>query len=144
MTLDELQKEWAKDCVIDDGDLGSAAASGSRLHSKYINEIVSAKTLLTKCQLDLATLEALKSKYFRGELTSEELKAKGWEQWHFRTLKTDIPGLVQADEEVQKLLKREQYYKTLIYFLESVLGEIKSRSFAIKAILDWQKFRAGA
>lgn len=144
MTLDELQKQWSTDCIIDDEDLGSAAASGSRLHSFYLNELINAKLRLTKCQLELAQLESLKGKYFRGEMTTAELKERNWEQWQFRTLKSDIGGLIQADDDVQKLLAREQYYKTLIYFLESVLGEIKSRSFSIKAILDWQKFRAGA
>jgi len=93
--------------------------------------------------LQLAQLESLKLKYFKGELTSAELKEHGWEQWPFRTLKTEIPALIQADDDVQKIIKREQYVKVVIYFLESVLGEIKNRNFAIRAAIDFAKMRAG-
>jgi prefoldin subunit 5 len=51
--------------------------------------------------------------------------------------------MVEADSDVQKLVTREQYLKSMIYFLESVLGELKSRSFHVRAAIDWMKFRAG-
>ena len=143
MTLEELKAEWEKDCVIDELELGRAAINCSILHSKYLNELINSKLRLTKCQLELAQLESTKSKYFRGELTTSELRELGWEQWQFRTLKTDIPGLIQAEPDIQKLIGREQYMKTFIYFLESVLGEIKNRNFAIRAAVDFAKMRAG-
>jgi hypothetical protein len=143
MLLDELKAQWEKDCIIDELNLGAAAASTPMLHSKYINELIAVKMKQTKLQMDSAKLRALKSKYFRGELTSQELAERGWEQWHYKTLRSDIEGLLEADSELQVLIAREQYLKIIVYFLESVLGEIKSRSFSIRATLDWQKFRAG-
>ena len=142
MTLNELQESWAKDCVIGD-DLGSAAIQSPMLHSKYIDEVISCRMKITKVQHEIAELRAAKSKYFRGEMTKEELAERGWIQWQYRTLKADIGDLIDADVEYQKLLARESYMKTCIYFLESVLGEIKSRQWNIRAALDWARFRAG-
>lgn len=143
MTLDELKTEWERDCVIDELDLGSASAKGPGLHSKFLNELIQVKLKQTKLQLDLAALKALKGRYFRGELTTDELKEKSWEQWQYRSLKSDIPDLIEADKDVQLLLGRDMYLKAIIYFLESVMGEIRSRSFVVKNCLEWQKFRAG-
>jgi hypothetical protein len=143
MTLTELQDQWAIDCVIDENNLGHAAATSPSLHSFYINETIAMKLKLTKCQLEIAAMRAIKGRYFRGELTSAELAERGWEQWQYRTLKADISDMTDADKDVQILIAREQYVKTIIYMLESILGEIKSRSFSIRASLDWAKFRAG-
>lgn len=143
MTLDELQKKWAIDCVIED-DLGAAAIRTPMLHSYYLNELVTSKLKLTKTQHELAELKAAKARYFRGEMTKPELEERGWPQWQHRSLKSDIEGMLEADADCQKILAREGYMKTMIYFLESVLGEIKNRNWNVRASLDWQKWRSGA
>ena len=143
MNLNDLQDKWAKDCVIND-DLGAAAIYTPMLHSFYLNELVTAKLKLTKTQHEMAELSAAKSKYFRGEMNQQELEERGWKQWQHRTLKSDIEGMIEADAECQKILAREGYMKTMIYFLESVLGELKNRNWNIRAALDWQKWRSGA
>jgi hypothetical protein len=142
-TLDELKLSWANDCVIKD-DLGNAAISTPMLHAKYLDELITAKLKHTKITHEIAELKAVKGKYFRGEMTKEELTDRGWTQWQYRTLKSDIPELIDADAEYQKFMARESYMKTTIYFLESVLSEIKNRNWSIRAAIDWTKFRAGA
>ncbi len=98
----------------------------------------------TKTQFEYSQLRAKKAKYFRGEMTREELEENGWEQWQYKTLKSEIEQLLEADTQVQTILARVEYLKSVIYYLESVLGEIKSRSFHVKNIIEWNKFRAGA
>jgi hypothetical protein len=143
MTLDELKEEWSRDSTIDEIELGTAAINCSKLHSKYLNFLIHAKALQSKIFFELIKIESLKNKYFRGELTSAELKELGWDQWAFKTLKADIPSLIQSDDDYQKVAKREQYLKLQIYFLESVMGEIKNRNFSIRAAIDFAKMRAG-
>lgn len=142
MNLDELKDEWERDTKIND-DLGTAAIQCSLLHSKYLNELINAKLRLTKIEHEIAEFKARKAKYFRGEMTKEELEEYGWQQWQYKSLRGDIPEMIEADTDFQKFQARQSYIKTMIYFLESVLGEIKNRNFAIKAAIDWQKFRAG-
>jgi hypothetical protein len=143
MTIDELREQWAVDCQLNEDDLSGEALRIPMLHSKYLNELIQYKLKQTKVQMDIAQLRALKGRYFRGELTSEELKERGWDQWSYRTLKSDIEGLLEADPEIQVLVVRDQYTKTAIYFLESCMSELKNRNFAIKSAVEWIKFRAG-
>lgn len=144
MTLEQMRNEWTADCEIDELDLSKAAGRSPHLHSKYINELIQVKLKLTKTTFDLAQLRVKKSKYFRGEMTQEELVELGWEQWQYRTLKSDVESLVDADSDVQLIQTRVEFLRTTIYFLESVLNEIKSRSFHIRNMIEFQKFRAGA
>ena len=144
MRLDELQAEWEVDCNIDQTKPDVESARSPHLHSKYINELVAYKLKLVKSQADLNELIAKKRKYYRGEMTREELEAEGWQQWQLRSLKSEIDQLIEADPDVVKIVTREQYLKITIMFLESVLGEIRSRSFNCKNIIEFAKFRAGA
>ena len=143
MTLDELQQAWAVDCVIDEQNPDKASAKSPQLHSKYLNELILFKMKLNKIQLDMLELKNAKTKYFRGEMTREELNERGWVQWQYKTLKSEIESLLDGDSDMQKLYAREAYVKTAIYFLESVIGEIRSRSFHTRVIVDFSKFRAG-
>ncbi len=133
---------WDKDSQIPD-DLGTAALQCSNLHSKYLNILIDTKLRLTKVEHEIAELKTKKAKYFRGEMTKEELEENNWQQWHYKTLKNDIPELIEADSDYQKIALRQSYIKNMVYFLESVLGEIKNRNFAIGHAINWQKFRAG-
>ena len=144
MTLDELQKAWEEDCDIDPQAPDKASARSPHLHSKYINELIAYKMKLNAIQLSMIELRNVKTRYFRGEMTREELQERGWEQWQYKTLKSEIESLLDADPEIQKLFAREAYVKTAIYFLESVLGEIRARSFHCKNVIDFAKFRADA
>jgi hypothetical protein len=143
MTLDELKQEWAADSEMDQENLSGEALKLPMLHSKYLNELIQYKLKHTKLCMDIAGLRALKGRYFRGELTSDELRERNWEQWQYRTLKADIEGLIDGSVDIQQLITREQYIKTVIYFLESVMGDIKNRNFAIKSAIEWIRFRAG-
>ena len=142
-TIIELQDWWNKDCLIGE-DLGQEAIKCSMLHSKYLNELINTKLRLTKLEHEIAALKAKKSKYFRGEFTKEELEESGWKQWQYKTLKNDIADLIEADSDFQTILARHSYVKNAIYFLESVLGEIKSRGFSIRNAVEWAKFRNGS
>ena len=143
MQLQEIQQKWATDCHIGE-DLGGEAARTPMLHSFYLDELITYKLKLTKTVHELAGLRALKGKYYRGEMTAPELAEQGWAQWQYRTLKSDMDALLDADADCQKYLARESYIKTAIYALESILSEIKNRNWNIRANIDWMKFRAGS
>lgn len=143
MTLEQLRNEWAIDCDIDDLHLDRAAGKSPHLHSKYLNELIQVKLKLTKTVFDLNQLRTKKIKYFRGEMTREELQEFGWEQWQYKTLKSDIDQLVESDTDVQTVQARVEFLRATIYFLESVFNEIKTRSFHIKNIIEFQKWRSG-
>lgn len=144
MTLDEVCSEWERDCKIDVKHVGEASSMSPMLHAKYIRELSSCKLRLYKEQVEILRLKELKRKYFRGQMTSEELQELGWDQWQYKMLKTDVEEKLNSDPDVAKMLLRESYIKTMISTIESILGEIRTRSFHCKNIIEDAKFKAGA
>lgn len=144
MNIEELRAQWEIDCNIDTNDLSAESARQPNLHSKYLNELITYRLRITKLQNDMINYRIKRTKYYRGEMTKQELDDNGWSQWQYKTLKSEVDNLIEADQEYQLLVTRESYIKTAIYMLESILSEIKSRSFTIKNAIEWTKFRAGA
>jgi hypothetical protein len=48
-----------------------------------------------------------------------------------------------GDTELNTMRVKIDYLETMIYFLESVLGQIKARDWQIKTAVEWKKFLAG-
>jgi len=143
-TLKELQEKWAIDAVISENDLSGAALRTSNLHSNYVNEALTIKMQLVKLQMEIAQLQVLRGRYFRGEMTSAELKDKDWDQWAYKTLRADVSDMIIASPDMQILLGRQEYLKIILYFLDSVLQEIRARSFNIKNAVDFIRWRSGS
>jgi hypothetical protein len=144
MDIESLKEEWKNDCVIVDTHLGEASTSTPNLHSKYLNYLVDAKIKCTKYKNDLNVLKKNKSKWMRGEMSKEELDVLGWGQWEYnKLLKSEIAETLLGDDDVIKQSTKVEYFEVVIMFLESVLGQIKSRDFQIKNGITWKTFLAG-
>jgi hypothetical protein len=50
---------------------------------------------------------------------------------------------LQGDTDLNTLRVKIDYLETMIYFLESVLTQIKARDWQIKSHIDWKRFLAG-
>ena len=144
MNIEQLQEEWDKDCEIDDNYLGEHATKTPKLHAKYIRFLVNVKLKHTKLQSDYNLLRKNKFRYYRGELSREELQALDWSQWQgIKPLKNEMDEFLSGDSDLNTLRVKIDYLETMIYFLESVLGQIKSRDWTIKTAVEWKKFLAG-
>ena len=144
MTLDELQQMWEKDCEIDDNYLGENSTLTPKLHAKYVKLLVNTKLKHTKLQADYLLLRKNKFRYYRGELSRDELTDLGWQQWQgIKPLKNEMDEFLQGDSELATIKIKIDYLETMIYFLESVLGQIKARDWQIKTAVEWKKFLAG-
>ena len=77
MNIDEIQQMWEVDCQMSDNHLGEEATKSALLHSKYIKLITRIKLQLTKARADYNTLRKNKFRYYRGELSREELTQLG-------------------------------------------------------------------
>ena len=144
MTLDEIQNEWEKDAEIDDNYLGENATHTPKLHSKYLRLLIGVKLKYTKLQADYNQLRKNKFRYYRGELGKEELQQLGWAQWQgVKPLKNEMDEFLQGDTELCTLKVRAEYLETMIYLLESILGQLKARDWQIKSAIEWKRFLAG-
>lgn len=144
MKIDQLIDEWDKDCVIDEDDLSGSALKTPNLHAKYLRVLIDYKLKKAKSTAELKERKVFKGKYFRGLITTDELKELGLEPYQFRVLKGEVEELVEADADIQKIQTRIEYYSTAITLIESILTELKSRSFHTRLSMDWIKFRSGS
>jgi hypothetical protein len=144
MNIEEIHQMWEQDSVIDDNHLGEASTETAKVHSKYIKLMVGVKLKLTKARGDYNLLRKNKFRYYRGELSREELQQLGWEQYQLiKPLKNEMDEFLQGDQDLINLIARVEYLETMGYLLEGILGQIKARDWQLKNGIEWKKFLAG-
>ena len=144
MNLEQLQEMWDDDCIIDDNNLGPQATITPKLHSKYLKLLVGVKLKAVKIKSDCNILRKNKFRYYRGELTREELSSFGWEQWQgVKPLKSEMDEFLSGDMDLNNLDIKLEYLNAMIYYLESVMNAIKARDWEIKNHITWLQFLAG-
>ena len=144
MNIEQLQEQWDNDCSIDENFLGEYATATPKLHAKYLKLLVGVKLKHTKYSSDYNILRKNKFRYYRGELSRDELTDLGWMQWQgVKPLKNEMDEFLQGDTELNTMKVKIDYLETMIYFLESVLTQIKARDWQIKTHVEWKRFLAG-
>jgi len=144
MNIDEIQQMWEKDCEISDNHLGEESTKTALLHSKYIKLMIQVKLKLTKARADYNLLRKNKFRYYRGEMSKDELQAAGWDQWQgIKPLKNEMDEFISGDETLVILNSKIEYLETMGYLLESILNQIKARDWQLKNAITWKQFLAG-
>lgn len=144
MKLNEIQTMWAEDCKVDQTNLGRAAARVPELHAKYLNMLTSVKLQLRKVEADYLRLRKLKMRYYKGELSKQELEELGWEQFlNNRPLKNEMDEVIASDDDMIQINDKMEYIRTVLYQLEQILKSINSRTWDVKSAIEWYKFTNG-
>lgn len=145
MTLDDILIMWEADSTIDDTHLGEASSQTPKLHAKYLKLLIDSKLRKTKLDIDFNSLRKTKIRYYRGELSRDELKELGWEPWQFnKPLKAEMDEFLKGDEDLAKIGTRLEYMNTMVYALESIMGQIKQRDWQVRNSITWKQFLAGS
>lgn len=145
MKLDDMLVMWEADSVIDPNHLDSASIDTAKLHAKYLKILIDAKLKKTKLDIDYNNLRKVKFRYYRGEMTRQELQEFEWEPWQYnKPLKTEMDEFLKGDEDLNNILARIEVVDTMIYALESILNQIKARGWDIKNAISWKQFLAGS
>jgi len=145
MRLTEIQEEWKKDSKINELDLGNESIRTTTLHAKYLTILSNVRLQLRKAESDYNNLRRVKYRYYRGELSHEELSDLKWEQYlGTKPLKNEMDEYLVCDEDLNTLQDKIEYCKTVVYTLEQIIKSINSRSWDIRTAVDWQKFTNGA
>lgn len=145
MKLSEIQAEWSTDSKIDELNLGSEATKVAMLHSKYLSMLSNAKLQQRKAESDYNNMRRVKYRYYRGELSRDELEKLNLEQYlGNKPLKNEMDEFLSCDEDLNLLTDKIEYFKTLTFTLEQILRSLNSRTWDIKSAIEWQKFTNGA
>ena len=144
MKLEEIQSHWEKDSVIDRSELGEESLKIPQLHSKYYKIYSEERMSLRKLEYQYNHLKKLKSSYYNGSMSEEELNEHGWEPNPLKILKSDIPMYIESDSDVITLQTKIDMQQEKVEFVESVIKSFTTRGYQIKSAIDWEKFKVGA
>lgn len=143
-TIEEIQNLWDIDSNIDSNHLDDESVKTAKLHAKYISILMNTKLRYSKSKVDYNTLRKNKFRYYRGELSKQELLDLGWQQWQFtKPLKNEMDEFLKGDEHITAMDLKIEYLTTTIYLLESILKSIADRTWSIKNCIQYKAFLAG-
>lgn len=144
MKLDEILDMWSTDCDVDRTELGEEALKIPKLHSKYLRCFSEERLLLRRLEAERKELFLLKSDYYRGVLSEEDLKSNGWEPFRLSVLKSDVPTYIDADQDIIKLNLKIAMQSEKVDTLEAIIKSISNRGYLIKSAIDFERFKVGA
>jgi len=143
LKLEEIQEFWNADREIDITELANESVRIPQIHDKYLKIYIDERIRLKGLQFELTKLVRLKTDYYAGKLTQEELEKLGWEQFLHRLLKNEISTYIEADNDIIKLKKNIVLLEEKIHYLDSIIKMISNRGFQIKSAIDWIKYKNG-
>lgn len=141
--LEAIIEQWEKDSDVDSTEPGKEIIRIPLLHNKY-NKYLSLHNLSAKkAAIEYDRMKKLKWMYYTGKLDQDELDKLGWEPFRF-TLKSDISVYLDGDDDLNKLKRKKSYHEETAKFCENVMKELNSRTYQLKAYMDWERFIQGA
>jgi hypothetical protein len=143
LKLEEIQELWNRDREIDITELATESIRIPQIHDKYLKIYVDEKIKLRKLQLNLAKISKMKSDYYSGRMSQEELDRLEWQPFLVKVLKGEVNSYVESDDDIIKLKETIALMEEKINYIDSVIRMINNRGFQIKSAIDWIKYKDG-
>ena len=140
--LEQVLKYWESDADMDQTEPGKELLKIPKLHNKYLSILTKHKIASKKAHFDYLRMRKVKWEYYTGKMSQEELAEYGWEPFQF-TLKSDITTYLEADTDLIKLLEKKVYHEETISVIESIMNELKQRTWQLRSFIDYEKFIGG-
>lgn len=143
--INAIVDEWKDvDCIISQTKIGDEVVRAAKLHGKYLEYYAHFKRRLAVAEKSKSKLAGVKRRYYRGEMTREELTKFGWDQWnHIKPSATEMQRLLEQDPDMAELYFRCSELQTAVSAIEYILAQIKGRDFTIKTNFEYMRFMAG-
>ena len=87
-------------------------------------------------------MRKLKWEYYTGKTSQEQLEEFGWEPFKY-TLKSDVSTYLESDNELIRLLEKKVYHDECVSVVESIMNELKQRTWQLRDYISWEKFVGG-
>jgi len=141
--LEQVLKMWEKDAEIDQTEPGKELIRIPILHNKYLTILTNQKLAAKRINFEYLKMRKVKWEYYTGKLSQEELDHRGWEPFRY-TLKSDISLYLESDIDLIKIIERKIYHEEAVSVIESILSELKSRTFQLRDFIQWERFIGGS
>lgn len=141
MNLEQIQELWVVDSKIDIDNLHDESIKVPQLHQKYYSIYANIKLLKTKCNELYSKTKLERYNYYSGKAPAEMYVE---EPFPYKVRDKESMNLhLNADEKLNKLKLKLDYYDVMISFLEDILKMIHTRGFQVKNSIDFLKFQSG-
>lgn len=145
MTLDEVLEMWDSDCNIDDDHLDKESVNTAKLHSKYLRILMQHKVKAAALNVEYSNLRQKKFRWYRGEMSRDELKDLSWNQWQgIKPLKNEMEEFLTGDQDLNRINAKLEYINCMVNAVESILNQIKARDWQIRNSVEFKKFISGS
>ena len=145
MTLEEIQKLWSSDSLIDDSQLDNESLKIPELHHKYFRIFSDEKLKLVRMYSKQKELRRLKWLYYTGKLDQNTLENLNWQVFDLdiKKNKNDLEMFIESDKDILELFEKIAYQKEKNEYLESIIKSLNTRGFQIKNAIEWKRFTMG-
>lgn len=144
MKLEDIEKEWSVDAIIDRMDLSQAALDIPKLHSKYYKILLDERKNLYVLAEKKERLEFNLEAYFLKTMTDEERLDAGLPDFtDKRILRNDVGKHIDRWPEMIQLKIKLGLQQDKIDFLKDIIRQIHNRSFIIRDAVTWLQFTKG-
>jgi hypothetical protein len=141
MNLEEIEKMWERDSVIDPDNLHEESLKIPQLHSKYYTLYNTITLLREKARETYNRVRLERYNYYSGKAPAE---AYVEEPFPYKVRDKDaLQRHMDADERLNKIDLKVRYYDVMLKFLEEIIRMITNRNYSIKNSIDFMKFTAG-
>lgn len=143
MTLDQYFAEWSKDAELRADKLDEDARYVPMLHAKWWRYYTGERLAFRKLDIEYKKLFRQKWEWYVGKLDDTERLALGWPPQPLKILSANVHIYLDADPDLQNVMKKKALLEETLRFLEDVIKSINKRGFDIKNAIDFLKFKMG-
>lgn len=140
MKLEEIEEEIAQDSIIDINKLSTEALRIPIIAAKYRRYYIIESKILMQAQIRLNEMEFNLFKYYNGEATEAEYKARPINKL---PLKGNIDKNIKVDKLYVELSEKVKNQELKVYAINDFMKGLNQRSFDIKNAIEWEKMKNG-
>ena len=141
MNLETLQEMWSTDSKLDEDQHDNDSLAIPQLHMKYMEFYNKFSLMKKEREIEMKRLVKEKWLYYKGKAPAKVYKELPFDLK--LTTKEEISMFIEADEDVQKLQYKIEYIDQVVYYLDSIMRQINSRTYHIKNAIEWKRFQSG-
>ena len=139
--LDDLQRMWEKDSIIDKDNLHDESLNIPCLHAKYFDIYNKIFLLRKRADQQRKNIRHERYEYFSGKSDPDVYIENPFPK-KIRD-KDTMQKYLDADEKLSTSSLKIEYYDTMLVYLESILKVIQNRTFQIKNAIEFMRFNSG-
>lgn len=142
MTIDEILTSWDND-GINAMQIEHSIISITKLHQKYLRELVPARIHLRKLEADLRKLTLSKWEFLTQGPT-QETQRKGWTlPAKGVIIKSEAEKYLDADSDLNNLHEKIAVAQEKVDVLVEIVKMLNARNYKITNIINNRKFESG-